>query len=122
MFYEKDEMTMGKFTFEVTRDNFQEQVLNASLPVLVDYWATWCPPCKMIEPSVEEIARKYQGQLLVGKVDVDQYPELQEMFDVWGIPTQILFQNGQPVQRIVGFKPLTRLEADLLPYLNRVKG
>ena len=113
---------MGKFTFEVTRDNFQEQVLDASLPVLVDYWATWCPPCKMIEPNVEEIARKYQGQLLVGKVDVDQYPELQEMYDIWGIPTQILFQNGQPVQRIVGFKPLPRLEAELLPYLNRVKG
>src|SRR5438105_13856137 len=113
-------MTMGKFTFEVTQGNFQEQVLNPSLPVLVDFWATWCPPCKMIEPHVEEIARKYEGQLLVGKVDVDNFPEIQDLYEVWGIPTQILFQNGQPVQRIVGFKTRDRLEADILPYLNLV--
>ena len=111
---------MGKFTFEVTQDNFQETVLKSSLPVLVDYWADWCPPCKMLEPNVEEIARKYQGHLLVGKVNVDLHPQLSEMYDVWGFPTLILFQNGQPTQRIVGFKTRDRLEADLLPYLNPV--
>ncbi len=108
---------MHKFTFAVTTANFQEQVLHATLPVLVDFGANWCPPCKMIAPLVEAIAQKYSGQLAVGMVDDDTDPEIGPRYDVQGLPTLILFQNGQPVQRIVGFRPQHQLEAMLQPYL-----
>ena len=112
---------MHKFTFEVTSANFQEQVLNSALPVLVDFWAEWCPPCHMISPLVENMAEKYNGKLAVGIVDNDAYPDIGEMYDVQGLPTLILFQNGQPVQRIVGFRPQPHLEAALLPYIEGVR-
>ncbi len=108
---------MSTFTFEVTESNFQTQVLQSDVPVLVDFWAEWCPPCKMIEPNVQEIARKYQGKLAVGRLDVDAYPQLQNMFDVAGIPTLILFQGGKPVRRLVGFRPKDKLEAEVLACL-----
>ncbi len=109
---------MHKFTFRVTNANFQEQVLNSELPVLVDFGAAWCPPCKMIAPLVEDIARKYQGKLKVGVVDDDDDPQIGAMYDVLGLPTLILFQKGQPVHRIVGFRPQKHLEADLIPYVD----
>ena len=112
---------MHKFTFEVTSANFQEQVLNSALPVLVDFWAEWCPPCHMITPLVEDIARKYEGKLVVGVVDNDADPEIGPMYDVQGLPTLILFQNVQPIQRILGFRPQRQLEAALLPYIEVVR-
>ena len=108
---------MGRFTFEVTSHNFQAQVLASELPVLVEFGADWCPPCKMLKPIVDEIARKYQGKLTVGMLDGDAYPEIRDQFGVMGLPTLILFQNGVPVQRIVGYTPRDRIEAKLLPYL-----
>src|SRR5258706_5354521 len=108
---------MSKFTFEVTSANFQETVLQSQLPVLVDFRAEWCPPCLMLAPLVDQLAQKYQDKLAVGKVDVDQFPEISEMYDVYGFPTLILFQNGQPVQAIVGYKTLNILEAQIGPYL-----
>ena len=107
---------MSQHTFEVTTDNFKQQVLESTTPVLVDFTAEWCPPCKMLAPIVDEIARKYEGKLTVGTLDNDAYPEFQEMFDVYGLPTLILFQNGVPVQRIVGFKPRERIEDVITPY------
>ena len=112
---------MHKFTFEVTTANFQEQVLNSALPVLVDFGADWCPPCKMIAPLVEDIARKFYGKLSVGVVDDDADPDIAPMYDVQGLPTLILFQKGQPVERILGYKPQHQLEAMLRPYLEGVQ-
>jgi thioredoxin 1 len=108
---------MGHNTFEITAQNFQEQVLNSALPVLVDFTADWCPPCKMLAPIVDQLAAKHADKLTVGSLDVDEYPALQQQFGVMGLPTLILFQNGQPVKRIVGYTPRERLEAQLLPFL-----
>lgn len=108
---------MGRLTFEITSQNFQEQVLRSEVPVLVEFGADWCPPCKMLKPIVDDIARTYQGKLSVGTLDSDIYPEISQEFGVMGLPTLILFHNGAPVQRIVGYTPRDRIEAKLLPYL-----
>jgi thioredoxin 1 len=108
---------MGNLTFEVTRENFQAQVLASQVPVLVEFGADWCPPCKMLKPIVDDIARRYEGRLTVGVVDSDVYPEIRDRFGVMGLPTLILFHKGSPVQRIVGYTPRERIEAKLLPYL-----
>ncbi len=108
---------MSKFTFEVTDANFQESVLKSETPVLVDFWAEWCGPCKMIAPIVDEIAQKYDGQLRIGKMNVDFNGNVPGMFDIQGIPTLILFKNGQPVQHIVGYQTREKLERALAPHL-----
>lgn len=108
---------MSKNTFEITSANFQTEVAESKLPVLVDFTAEWCPPCKMLNPIVDELAQKYEGVMRVGAVDVDENPELQQLFGVMGLPTLILFQEGQPVKRVVGFRPGERLEAELAPFL-----
>lgn len=108
---------MSKHTFEVTDNNFQESVLKSETPVLVDFWAEWCGPCKMIAPVVDELAQKYEGQLRVGKMDVDHNGNVPAMFDIQGIPTLILFKNGQPVQHIVGYKTKDQLDRALAPHL-----
>ncbi len=108
---------MSKFTFEVTDANFQQSVLNSDTPVLVDFWAEWCGPCKMIAPVVDEIAQKYNGNLRVGKMDVDANGNVPSMFDIQGIPTLILFKNGQAVQHIVGYKTKDQLDRALAPHL-----
>jgi thioredoxin 1 len=108
---------MSKNSFEVTTENFQGQVLDSNLPVLVDVTADWCPPCKMLDPIVDEIARKYQGRLSVGSLDSDAHPDLTQEYGVMGLPTLILFRDGQPVECIVGYTPRDKIEAKLLPYL-----
>ena len=112
---------MSHATFEVTDANFQDEVLKSETPVLVDFWAEWCPPCKMIEPSVDELAVKYAGKLRIGKMDVDAQPQIQEQFGIQGIPTLILFKNGQPVQEIVGFRSKDQLDAAVAPHLELQK-
>lgn len=112
---------MAKHTFEVTTANFQTTVLESALPVLVDFGADWCPPCKMLAPIVDQLAQKYTDGLRVGAVDVDEYPELQQRFGVMGLPTLILFQQGEPVKRLTGYRPGERLEAELAPYLQGEK-
>lgn len=112
---------MGQHTFEVTDANFQDKVVKSDTPVLVDFWATWCGPCKMIAPIVDEIAKKYEGKLHVGKMDVDANPNVPMMFDVQGIPTLILFKDGKAVKRILGFKPHKQLEDDIVPFLQLEK-
>ncbi len=101
----------SKYTFEVTDANFQNEVLKSGTPVLVDFWAEWCGPCKMIAPIVEEIGKKYEGKLRIGKMDVDAQPNVPQLFGIQGIPTLILFKNGEPVQQIVGFKTRDQLDA-----------
>jgi thioredoxin 1 len=102
---------------EVTDKTFEQVVLNASLPTVVDFWAVWCGPCKMIAPVLEEIASEYDGELQITKLDVDHNNQTAMQYGVMSIPTLILFKNGQPVERIVGFMPKQKLLSKLTPYL-----
>ena len=103
--------------FEVTDKNFEEVVLNAELPTVVDFWAVWCGPCKMIAPILEEVAKEYEGQLQIAKLDVDTNNDSAFKYGVMSIPTLILFKDGQPVERIVGFMPKEKLLSKLTPFL-----
>jgi thioredoxin 1 len=84
---------------------FTEKVLNSAQPVLVDFWAPWCGPCKMVAPEVEAVAAAYAGKAAVAKVNVDEQPQIAGQFGVSGIPTMIVFKNGQEANRIVGYRP-----------------
>jgi len=108
---------VSDLTFVVTDANFQDTVLKSSVPVLVDFWAEWCPPCKMIAPIVDEIAQKYGGKLLVGKLDTDHNSTVPTLFDIQGIPTLILFKEGQAVEEIVGFRTRDQLEKVVASHL-----
>lgn len=101
----------------VTDQTFKEAVLKAELPTVVDFWAVWCGPCKMIAPVLEEIAAEYDGKLQVLKLDVDHNNHSAMQYGVMSIPTLILFKDGQPVERIVGFMPKEKLLKRLTPHL-----
>ena len=103
--------------FEVTDETFETQVLQSAKPTLVDFWADWCGPCKMITPVVEEIADEYEGRLRVAKMDVDTNSETPRGLGIRGIPTMILFKGGAEVKRLVGFRPKEALVGELLPYI-----
>jgi thioredoxin 1 len=107
------ETTAGKATVTVTDDSFASDVLSSSTPVLVDFWATWCGPCKTVAPVLEEIAGEKAGQLTVAKIDVDANPTTARDFQVVSIPTMILFKDGAPVKRIVGAKGKAALLREL---------
>lgn len=109
---------MGANTFEVTESNFQNEVLNSKEPVLVDFWAEWCGPCKMISPLVEQIATEYAGKIRVGKLDADAHPDVLMRYNIMGIPTLILFKNGQPVERVTGYQPKDKITNKLVPHLS----
>ncbi len=93
---------MGHFANEITDSNFQSDVLGSDKPVLVDFWAEWCGPCRMIAPTVEAIAEEYQGKASVYKMNVDENMNVPQQFGIRGIPTLILFKGGQEQERIVG--------------------
>lgn len=94
---------MGK-TIEITDSNFEE-VINSDKPVLVDFWAEWCGPCKMIGPVVEELASDYEGKAVIGKVDVDNNPEVSAKFGIRSIPTLLVFKGGEIVDKQIGAVP-----------------
>ena len=94
----------------LTGANFAENVLKSDKPVLVDFWATWCGPCRMIAPNVEKIAEDHAAEFVVGKVNVDEEADLAEEFGIRSIPTLILFRNGRPVAQTLGYKTVEQLE------------
>lgn len=95
----------------ITKENFESEVLKSDLPVLVDFWASWCGPCKMLAPILEQVAEENQGSVKVGKVNVDEQEELASKFGIVSIPTVILFKGGEPVKTSVGLVPKETLEA-----------
>ena len=108
---------MSANTKPVTDDTFATDVLKADRPVLVDFWAEWCGPCKMIAPILEQIADEQAGRMTLSKLDVDQNMETARRFEVMSIPTLILFKDGEPVHRLVGAKSKAQLEKELETFL-----
>ena len=100
-------------TIQITKDNFEQEVLLSDKPVLLDFWASWCGPCAAVSPIVEEIAEENADTLKVGKVNVDEAPELAQRYQISAIPTLLLFRDGEPVDVSVGVKSKAELEAFL---------
>ena len=88
----------------ITTENFEQEVINSKLPVLIDFWATWCGPCQMIAPTVEEIAEEYEGRIKVGKINVDDERDLAVSFGISSIPTLVLMKNGKAADMMVGLR------------------
>ena len=103
---------MGK-PIVVDDGNFDQTVLRAETPVLVDFWAPWCRPCIMAAPVLEELAEEYAGRITIAKLDVDQNPKTAAQYKIMAIPNLIIFKNGQPASQIVGYKPKTELKREL---------
>jgi len=101
----------------VTDDTFEEVVLKSKLPVLVDFWAEWCAPCKMIAPVLEQIAEEQEGKLTVVKINADQNPDTVRQYGVMGLPTLNLYKNGEVVKQLVGAKPKRVIEKELEEFL-----
>lgn len=98
---------------EFTDSNFQADVLDSSQPVLVDFWAPWCGPCRMIAPVIEELAGEYAGTVKIGKINIDDSPETAQKFGISSIPTLMVFKGGHPVSTFVGVKPKSELQRAL---------
>ncbi len=108
---------MSGSTITLSASTFDEEVSGSSTPILVDFWAEWCGPCKMIAPILDEIAAEHQGTLTVAKLNVDDAPDIARRFGVMSIPTMILFRDGAPAKQIVGAKPKAALLDDLGEFL-----
>lgn len=100
---------MADITLKITDANFEEKVIKSKKPVLVDFWASWCHPCIVMGPTVEEVAKKVGTKIIVGKLNVDENPKTAERFDVMSIPTFILFENGEPQKTTVGSMDKSKL-------------
>ena len=98
---------------QLNEQNFEQEVSRADLPVLVDFWASWCGPCRMLSPVIAEIAEEYAGKVKVGKVNVDEQPNLANRYGIASIPTVMLFKNGEVVSTSLGYRPKDELETML---------
>lgn len=108
-------------TFQITDANFDEEVLNSKIPVLLDFYADWCGPCKTLGPIIDELAKEYQGKALVAKVDTEKNPLLSQHFKIKSIPTLMIIDNGDLVERFQGLVPKPNLEEILNEYINANK-
>ncbi len=104
---------MAESTITLTNEGFKTQVLQSKIPVIVDFWAQWCAPCRAVAPILEELAAKYQGKIAVGKVNVDEHQELAAQLGILNIPTLLFFKGGQEVDRVVGVQPKSQLEVKI---------
>lgn len=95
---------------KLTKDNFDSEVINSNIPVLVDFWASWCGPCRMIAPVIERIAEKFDGRIKVGKVNVDEEPEISLEYNIVSIPTVMIFKNGEEVSKSIGYSDEAEIE------------
>ncbi len=95
----------------ITKNNFENEVTKSDKPVLLDFWASWCGPCKMLSPVISQIAEKYEGKIKVGKVNVDEEPELANRFQVSSIPMVVVMKNGTVVNSSVGYRPIDQIES-----------
>ena len=98
---------------EVNDSNFEQMVLQSKTPVMVDFWAVWCGPCRMVEPVVEELANDYEGKVTVARLNVDENPKTASQYSIMSIPTLLIFKDGAPVSNIVGFRPKAELQRSL---------
>lgn len=101
---------MSKDTVTVLDSTFKSEVLDSQTPVLVDFWATWCAPCRAIAPALDELASQYKGKLKIAKVDVDENQQIAQQFGVRSIPTLLMFKGGRVVEQLVGAAPKSKLE------------
>ena len=108
---------MSSKTLDVTQTEWEREVLNSPTPVLVDFWAAWCGPCKMVAPIVNQIAEEYEGRLRVVKLDADANPDILTQYGVMGLPTLMLFKGGQAIERITGFQPKDKLLSKLASHI-----
>jgi len=115
--FHREGATMAGSVSEVTDANFQSEVVEADKPVLVDFWAPWCGPCRMVAPVLEELAGERGDELKIVKLNVDENQQTAASFEVLSIPTLILFRNGQVAKKVIGAYPKKRLEAELEPAL-----
>lgn len=104
---------MSESTVTVTESNFQTEVMQSKTPILVDFWAVWCGPCRAVAPVLDELAEKYKGKFSVGKVNVDDHPNVAAQFGILNIPTMIFFKSGREVDRVVGVQSKGQLEAKI---------
>lgn len=95
---------------KITKNNFENEVINTELPVLLDFWAPWCGPCRMLAPTIEKLAENYNGKAKIGKVNVDEESELAAAFEIASIPTVVVIKNGKLVNKSIGFVPESQLE------------
>jgi thioredoxin 1 len=104
-------------TIEITDANFESEVLKAELPILIDFWATWCGPCRQIAPTIDALADEYKGRVRIGKMDVDQHQIVPQQYGVRSIPTLLIFKGGKVVGQVVGAVPRAKLEAEIQKHI-----